>query len=106
VDLVGIKTVANFEVIEIIGEKYLYPSLLGIDWEYENYAIIDLKKEIMTFECDEINITQLLDPYRGPRYNDLVDESMEQDDMDQLYNITAGNRVDYIDPTVNGSISW
>jgi hypothetical protein len=32
----GVKTVANFKVIEIIGEKYPYPALLGIDWAYEN----------------------------------------------------------------------
>ena len=49
VDLVGVNRVVDFEVVEIMGEKDLYPTLMGIDWAYENYIIIDLKKEIMTF---------------------------------------------------------
>jgi len=44
VDLGGVKIVADFEVIEIIGEKYMYLALLGIDWAYESYFIIDIKK--------------------------------------------------------------
>jgi hypothetical protein len=31
VDLVGVKIVANFQVIEIMGEKDPYPAMLGID---------------------------------------------------------------------------
>ena len=32
-----------------MGDKDPYPALLGIDWDFENYAIIDLKKELMIF---------------------------------------------------------
>jgi hypothetical protein len=78
VDLAGIKTIADFEVIEIMGEKDPYPTLLGIDWAYENYIVIDLKKEIMTFEVDGMKVTQPLDPYQGPRYTDPAEENMEQ----------------------------
>jgi hypothetical protein len=109
VDLVSVKTVENFEVIEIMGGGggggYLYPSLLGIYWAYEKFSIIDLKKEIMTFESDGLKFAQPLDLYQGPRYSDPVDESMEHDVMDQLYTMTTGNRADYINPTVDGSIS-
>ena len=49
VDIVGVKTYTDFEVIDIMGDKDLYPALLGIDWAFENYAIIDLKKELMIF---------------------------------------------------------
>jgi hypothetical protein len=31
IDLVGVKTVVYFEVIEIMGEKDPYPNLLGIN---------------------------------------------------------------------------
>jgi hypothetical protein len=31
VDVAGFKTTTDFEVIEIIGDKYPYPNLLGID---------------------------------------------------------------------------
>jgi hypothetical protein len=52
IDVVGVKNVADFEVIEIMGEKDPYPALLGIDWDYYNYVVIDLNKDIMTFEED------------------------------------------------------
>jgi hypothetical protein len=90
VDLVGVKTIVDFEVIEIMGEKDPYPSLLGIDWAYENYVVIDLKKETMTFESDGMKVTQPLDPYQGPRYTEPVDDNMEPYVLDQLYNMTAG----------------
>jgi hypothetical protein len=44
IDVVGIKIVADFEVIEIMGDKDPYSALLGIDWAYENYVVIDLNK--------------------------------------------------------------
>ena len=31
VDIVGVKTYTDFEVIDIMGDKYPYPALLGID---------------------------------------------------------------------------
>ena len=58
VDLVGVKTCSYFEVIEIMGENDPYPSLLGMDWDYENFNVIVLKKEIMTFEANGMKITQ------------------------------------------------
>jgi hypothetical protein len=64
---------------------------LGINWGYENYTIIDLKKEIMTFEVDGMKVTQPLDPYQGPRYIDPAEENMEQDVLDHLYTLTIEN---------------
>jgi hypothetical protein len=54
IDVAGVKTTTDFEVIEIMGDKDLYPSILGIDWEYDNYAIINLNRDTMTFEVDNI----------------------------------------------------
>jgi hypothetical protein len=70
IDVVGVKTVYDFEVIEIMGDKDPYPTLLGIDWAYENYAIIELKKYTMTLEANGIKVVQPLDPYIGPRYTE------------------------------------
>jgi hypothetical protein len=106
IDVVGVKTIADFEVIEIMGDKDPYPALLGIDWAYENYAVIDLKKDTMTFEADGIKVVQPLDPYVGPRYTEPTDNNMEGEDLDQLYTVTTGTREDYINPTVDGSVSW
>jgi hypothetical protein len=60
-----------------MGDKDLYPTLLRIDWEYENYSIIYLKRDTMTFEEEGTKVAQLLDPYLGPRYIELVDHNME-----------------------------
>jgi hypothetical protein len=106
IDVAGVKTVADFEVIEIMGDKDPYPALLGIDWAYDNYAVIDLKKDTMTFEAEGIKVVQPLDPYVGPRYTEPTDNNMEGEDLDQLYTVTAGTRNDYINPTVDGSVSW
>jgi hypothetical protein len=84
VNLDGVKEIADFEVIEIIGEKDQYLALLDIDFAYENYVFIDLKKEIMNFEADGMKVNQPLDPYQGPLYTNLVDENMEHDFLDQL----------------------
>jgi hypothetical protein len=106
IDVAGVKTVDDFEVIEIMGDKDPYPALLGIDWAYDNYAVIDLKKYTMTFEVDGIKVVQPLDPYLGSRYTEPIDNNMEGEDLDQLYTVITGTRNDYINPTANGSVSW
>lgn len=45
VDLAGVKTVADFEVKKIMDDKDPYPTLLGIDWAFDNSAFLNLKKE-------------------------------------------------------------
>jgi hypothetical protein len=51
-----------------MGDKDPYSSLLRIDWAYDKYSIIDLKRDTMTFEVDGIKVVQPLDPCLGPRY--------------------------------------
>jgi hypothetical protein len=106
VDVAGVKMIVDFEVIEIMGDEDPYPSLLGIDWDYENYVIIDLKRDTMMFEADGVKVIHPLDPYMGPRYTEPVDNNMESEVLDQLYTITTGMRPNYINPTADGSISW
>ena len=50
IDLDGVSTIADFEVIEIIGDSNPYSALLGIEWAMANAAIINLKRRQMTFE--------------------------------------------------------
>ena len=54
VDIDGVRSFADFEVIEIIGDSRPYPTLLGIDWEIDNMVVIDLKKRQMTFDDNHI----------------------------------------------------
>jgi len=106
VDLVGMKIIVNFKVIVIMGEKDPYLDLLGIYFSYENYAFIDLKKETMTFKSNGMNVTEPIYLYQGPRYNDPKDDNMEVDVINQLYALIAGKIVDYINPTIDGLVSW
>jgi len=69
----------DFEVIETKEEKDPYPTLLGIDWAYENFVVIDLKKEIMSFKVNGMKVTQPLDPYQGPCYTDPVEGNTKED---------------------------
>jgi hypothetical protein len=50
VDLDGVCTKADFEVIEIVYGITPYPTLLGLDWAFNNHAIIKLKTRKITFE--------------------------------------------------------
>ena len=56
IDVARVKTPVDFELIEIMGDKDPYPALLRIDWAYENYDTIDIKRDTMTFEADEIKV--------------------------------------------------
>jgi hypothetical protein len=39
-----------------MGDEDPYLALLGIDWAYDNYAIIDLKRDTMTFGVDGVKV--------------------------------------------------
>jgi hypothetical protein len=78
---------------------------LGINWSYENYTVISLKKEFMTFEADGMIVTQPIDPYLGPLFMDSVEGNIEEDTLYHLYTLTIGKWVDYINPTTDDSVS-
>jgi hypothetical protein len=50
INLDGVRTKEKFEVIEIVDGTTPYPTLLGLDWEFDNHNIINLKIRNMTFE--------------------------------------------------------
>jgi hypothetical protein len=50
IDLDGLRTMEDFEVIEIVDGTTPYPSLLGLDWAFDNQDIINLKTRKMNFE--------------------------------------------------------
>ena len=68
IDLDGVRSLADFEVIEIIDDSTPYPALLGIDWAFENQVIINLKKKSVSFEGNGIWVIGPLDPTLGPQY--------------------------------------
>nr|KUM46224.1 hypothetical protein ABT39_MTgene1730 [Picea glauca]KUM48740.1 hypothetical protein ABT39_MTgene4755 [Picea glauca] len=98
VNLVGVNTYADFEVISILGDRDPYPALLGIDWAYDNYGIIDLKKETMTFEYEGTRVIQPLDPYKGLWYTKPANDNMEMESLENIYHLTIGKWSYYINP--------
>lgn len=64
-------------------------------------AIINLKKHIMTFDKKELRVNVPLDPTEGARYNERVRYYYEEDDIEQIYNLTMQNE-DWVNPTVDG----
>ena len=67
VDVEGLHTSANFEVINIVDDTNPYPALLGIDWAIHNQTIINLKKRVLSFEDEEMRIVSPIDPFEGQR---------------------------------------
>ena len=50
VDIEGVSTQTDFEVIEIVDHNNPYLVLLGIDWATDMNGVINLKKRKMIFE--------------------------------------------------------
>jgi hypothetical protein len=68
VDLDGVRTKADFEVMEIVDGETPYPTLLGLHWVFDNHAIINLKTRNMTFDSGEYRFIAPLDPSEGERF--------------------------------------
>ena len=83
VDIDGVSTLADFEVIEIIDDSNPYPALLGIEWVIDNDAVINLKKRQMNFEGKGMRVIVPLDPSQGERYTKPVRDEY-QDALDHI----------------------
>ena len=62
VDLDGVHTKVDFEVIEIVDDTTPYLTLLGLDWVFDNQAIINLKTRKITFESGDYRLIAPLNP--------------------------------------------
>ena len=76
-------------MIEIIDDSNPFPVLLGIDWNFDNLIVINLKKKHMTFEGHNIRITAHLDPSMGPRYSKPIRVEEEAREIDDFYKMTT-----------------
>ena len=101
----GLRTFADFEVINIVDDTNPYHALLGIDWAMENQTIIKFKRRILSFEDDGMRVVAPLDLLEGQRYIELVFNEGQGDYLDNIYNVTA-LKEDYINSTADGNLSW
>ena len=104
-DIEGLRSFVNFEVINVVDDTNPYPTLLGIDWAIGNKTIINFKRRILSFEDDEMRVVAPLDPLEGKRYIELVLNEGQGDHLDNIYNVTSLME-DYINPTADGNLSW
>ena len=70
IEVEGLRTYVDFEVIDIVDEINPYHALLGIDCEIENQTIINFKKRILSFEYYEIRVVTPIDLLEGQPYVD------------------------------------
>jgi hypothetical protein len=65
VNIDGLHNVADFKVIEIVDGSTPYPTLLGLDWEFDNHTISDVNKSQMVFKVEDLKVIVPLDPTEG-----------------------------------------
>lgn len=68
VNIDGVRSIADFEVIEIVDDSQAYPALMGLEWTFDNQAIINLKRREMIFDVGDLKVTAPLAPTEGKRY--------------------------------------
>jgi hypothetical protein len=61
-NLDGVCSMAYFQVIEIVENIQPYPTLMGLEWDFDNQAIINLKRMEMIFEVGYLKFIAPLDP--------------------------------------------
>jgi hypothetical protein len=72
ININGMCSIGEFEVIEIMDNNQPYPTLLELDWSFNNKTIINLKKREMIFEGGGLKVTVPLDPIQVRRYVEWV----------------------------------
>jgi hypothetical protein len=100
VNIDGVCSLEDFEVIRIVDGSTPYPTLLGLDWELDNHTIIDLNKRQMIFKVEDLEVTAPLDPTKGRRYV----EPAKRKQLYNMYNMTT-RMDDYVNPITEGVVS-
>ena len=83
VDLDRVHTKVDFEVIEILDGKTPYPTLLVLDWAFENQMIINLKIRKMAFDSGEYKVIAPLDPSEDERF--VEPTCLDLEEFNHLY---------------------
>jgi hypothetical protein len=96
----GVRSVANLQVIDIVDDSQPYLAPMGLEWVFYNQTSINLKKREMIFEVGYLRVTTPLDPSKGKRYI----EPTRGNDIENLYSMTAQTK-DYFNPIVDDAPS-
>ena len=99
VDVEGMNTYTDFDVIEVVDGGGSYLALLGIGWTNDSMVVINFNMWMMTFENQDIRFIAPIDPNEGRRYIEPVKDEVVRG-CDHDYNISE----DYIHPTIDGEL--
>ena len=105
IDIDGIRSTTTFEVIEIVDDSLPFPTLLGLEWAFENLSLVNLKKRQLVLEQGNLRVIASLDPKAGKIYVETIQGGMASEEIDDLYKITTCDD-DYVNPTDEGVLSW
>jgi len=105
VNIEGVHTTVEFEVIEIIDDSNPYPALLGLDWAFDNMPIINLKKRQMIFEDNNMRVIVPLDPSEEECYIEPDREEYCATDIDNIYQLRPKEH-DFVNPTTERKLTW
>jgi hypothetical protein len=97
----GVSSVVESKVINILDDSKPYPTLIRLEWDFDNQEIINLKRRDMVYDVGDLKVTTPLDPSQGKRYI----ETTSGNDIDNLYDMTMW-MYDYVKPTAGGNPSW
>ena len=100
-DVEGMKTYANFDVIEVVEDGVFYPTLLGIGWANDSMEVINFKRWVMTFENQDVRVIAPMDPQEGRWYIEPMRDEAGRS-WDHAYNISQY----YIRPTIDSELGW
>ena len=89
VDIIGVRILADFEVIEIVEDVDPYPALLGLDWAIDMGGIINLKNHSMIFENKGTWVIVPLDQVEGKCYAEPIPK---EGDGDYVYKLSARDK--------------
>lgn len=85
VDIEGVSTQTDFEVIEIADDSNPYPTLLGKYWAMDMNGVIKLKRWKMKFEKQSLCVIVLLEPAKRACYTEHVCDEDSDDKLDYIY---------------------
>jgi len=89
VDIKGVQTIIDFEVIEIMDDNNPYLALLGLYWAFDNLPIINLSKRKMVFEKDNMRVIVPLDSSEGVKYTEPIKDEYCATDIDNIYQMKS-----------------
>ena len=100
VEVEGLRTYVDFQVIDIVDDTNPYPTISGIDWVINNQTIVNFKKIILSFEDSELRVVAPIVPLEGQRYVEPVHSEGQGNYLDHIYNIKSA-RDDNVNPTAD-----